>query len=106
AQSFLGTLAGQEGQTVAWLSPAELCARPWLPADRPLVTTLALGPFCGVTPRLTRSDPDFIQAGFRDALTQGLHFMLVRFEAGACGSVSDRAPLLAWARSLGLVVAF
>ncbi|MHB1544154.1 MAG: Nudix family hydrolase [Gammaproteobacteria bacterium] len=105
ARSFKGTPVGVEGQIIEWLFPAELAARPWLPADRPIVTALALGQFCGVTPRLTRSDPDFIEAGFRESLAQGLHFILVRFEAGAGRSVSDQAPLLAWARDRGLVLA-
>ncbi len=105
AQSFVGTPTGREGQDIAWLTPQELALRPWLPADRPIVTRLALGALCGVTPRLGRSDPSYIEAGFKESLIRGLRFILVRFEVGVAGSVSDQAALGAWARDHGLVIA-
>lgn len=105
AQSFHGIPHGVEGQAIAWLTPGTLADRPWLPADRPLVTLLALGPYCGITPRLTRSDPEFIATGFRESLGRGLRFIRVRFAPGTGDSRAEQDALTAWAHTRGLMLA-
>ena len=105
ARRFSGHPSGREGQEVEWLAPEALVPRPWLPADRPVVTRLALGDFCGVTPRLTRAEPGFIEAGFRQSLERGLRFIRVRFASGVGESSIERASLQAWARDRGILLA-
>jgi 8-oxo-dGTP diphosphatase len=43
--SFSGEPAALDGQTLAWLRPAEALTLPWLAADVPIVEKLAAGEF-------------------------------------------------------------
>ena len=48
---FEGQARGLEGQALDWVAPGELDRKPLLPADRPILSALALGSLCAVTGR-------------------------------------------------------
>lgn len=46
---YEGQAHGREGQALDWVAPGELGRKPLLPADRPILSALALGSLCAVT---------------------------------------------------------
>ena len=47
--SYEGEARGLEGQPLDWVAPEDLPRRDLLPADRPIVAAISLGPVCAVT---------------------------------------------------------
>lgn len=82
-RDWQGEASGREGQTLAWVSPAELGNYDFPAADRPLMTALTLGSQLLVWPNET---PVFWETRLGFALERGVRLVLAR-------DVTDKALL-------------